>query len=121
MARRELPSVQSDGMVKHLLDPINFASWIPNESDADVEWVMLGSGSPVTPPMAACSHQRRKSSFLVQQPSVSFDLSSSYSDNSDERTETVIENRRDSIKPPESEVSDATCQVSVFINPLIYW
>lgn len=99
-------------MVKHLLDPINFASWIPNESDADVEWVMLGSGSPITTCLnyRSAIEDKRKSSFLPQH-SVSFDLSSCYSDNSDDRTDTVIENRRESIKPPESETSDATCQV----------
>ena len=86
LARRELPRCSSEGAVKHVLNPMNFASWLPNDEDADIEWIMLGSGTPV--PVVCRGHDVDTTPKRHQHPSrhhhpkpappqhqVSFDLS----------------------------------------------
>ena len=61
--------------MKHLLNPANFPSWLPNESDADIEWVLLGSGTACNTPTKVTCKGHKQAGKQVQ-PQVSFDLSS---------------------------------------------
>jgi hypothetical protein len=93
LARRELARCLPDGTVRHVLNPINFASWLPNDDqDADIEWIMLGSGTPT--PVVCRGHDQETIPKRHQHPStkqhaphprvphqVSFDLSN-FSDSS---------------------------------------
>ena len=101
LARRCLPRCTSDGIIKHSLNPNDFPSWLPNESDADIEWVLLGSGTASNTPtkMSCRGHKHSRPTAPTQ---VSFDLSS---DNS-AQPECL---RRPSVKAAPALESDTTC------------
>ena len=116
LARRELARCLPDGTVRHVLNPINFASWLPSDDqDADIEWILLGSGTPT--PVVCRGHEVDTIPKRHQHPStkhhaphprvahqVSFDLSN-YSDSS-------IQSSAVTVRPKDFDVMSTTTSLS---------
>lgn len=69
-----MPKCSPDGTIKHYINRLTCATWIPQESDADMEWAMMGTLNDYSE-MTSGRISRRKSSIVL--PQVSFEQPSS--------------------------------------------